>query len=159
MANSSNVHITYGDSPLNPLDALHYDIATATVIARGDLIKYSSGATGVQAVAANTDNTTFRGLSLDYSASGETYKVQVLHRGRCEVTVTSATYEIGDALTYSSGANGTDWALVGVTTGAKGMFWSLEYKASAATTLEVQWDSYLIGISIGSSGPWESFEA
>lgn len=158
MANTSNVRILYGENGAgDPLNLVHIPILTATVIANGDLIKYVNTAGGAVAVGANTDNVYFRGVSLDCSRSGETDPIQVLLRGRCTITVSSADYELGDALTYSAGANGTDWVLAAVSSGAKGMFWSMEYKASA-TSLTVQWDSFLIGTSIGSgSGPWESF--
>jgi hypothetical protein len=160
MADTSNVRILYGDNGAgDPLNLVHIPILTATVVAKGDLIKYVNTSGGAVVVGANTDNVYFRGISLFCSRTGETDPIQVLLRGRCTITTVSADYDIGDALTYNAGANGTDWVLAAVSSGSKGMFWAMEYKASA-TSLTVQWDSFLIGTSIGSgSGPWESFAA
>ena len=159
-SDTSNVRITYGDGgSAHPLDLLNFPILTATTVGKGDLIQYVNTAGGAIVVSANTHNVYFRGLSLSASKSGETDDINVLLRGRCKIGTSSGTYEIGDALTYSSGANGTDWVLAAVSSGAKGMFWSIEYKATV-TSLNVQWDSFLIGTGIGSgSGPWESFAA
>lgn len=158
MANTSNVRILYGENGAgDPLNLVHIPILTGTVLAPGDLTCYASTTYGAVAMTASSDNTSFRGLSLDYSASGQTDPIQVLLRGRCTITTSSATYELGDALKYSAGANGTDWVLAAASSGADGTFWSMEYKASA-TSLTVQWDSFLVSAGIGSgSGPWEAF--
>lgn len=150
----SNVEIYAGES--DPLNIVHYGVASATTLARGDLVKCATGA--VTCVSASSDNTTFAGLSCDVSENGETRDVCVLTRGRCIIGVSSSTYSHHEALTYSAGANGTDWTLAAVSSGADGLFWSLEYKSSAVTSLKVQWDSLIIGASIGSgSGLWEGF--
>jgi hypothetical protein len=151
---NSNVEIYAGSN--DALNMLHVPIASATTVAPGDLLKFSGGAAAC--VSASSDNTAFIGLSLDCSENGETQDINVLLRGRAIFTVTSAVYTVGEALTYASGANGADWALAAVTSGADGLFWSLQYNASAVTTLKVQWDSFFVGASIGTgSGFWEGF--
>lgn len=140
----------------NALNMLHFGVASATTLAPGDLVKCATGA--VTCVSASSDNTAFVGLSLDVSENGETADVNVLLRGRATCGVDSATFTLGEALTYSSGANGTDWKLAAVSSGADGLFWALQYKSSAVTTLKVQWDSFMIGASLGSgAGLWEGF--
>ncbi len=158
MADTSNVRVLYGhQGAADPLNLCHFGILTGTVLAPGDLTCYTNAGGGAVAMTASSDNTIFRGICLDYSASGKTDPVQVLLRGRCTITTSSATYELGDALKYSAGANGTDWVLEAATSGAGGVFWSMEYKASA-TSLTVQWDSFLVSAGIGSgSSPWEAF--
>jgi len=154
MATTSNVKILYGED--DQLNKLHIGVASGTVLARGDFLKYSTGA--VTAVAASTDNEAFIGVSLDLSRSGDTADVNVLLKGRLNVGVTSATYVVGEALTYATGANGTDWTFASVSSGADGMIFSLQYKASAVTVLDVHINSFLIGTSLGGgSGVWEGF--
>jgi hypothetical protein len=154
MATTSNVTILYGED--DALNKLHMPIASATVIARGDLMEYESGA--VTVVDAAGDNVTFVGVSLDLSRNGDTDDVNILLRGKLNLTVASATYAIGKALKYSSGANGTDWVLTGATSGADGIAWSAQYKGSSVTNLDVFFDSFLVGAGIGSgSGVWEGF--
>jgi hypothetical protein len=154
MATTSNVSILHGED--NELNKLHVPVGTATVLARGDLIIYSGGA-GI-AMTANTDNTAFMGACLDLSRNGDTDDINVLLKGRLNITVSSSTYAIGEALTYNAGANGTAWVLAAVSSGAKGVAFSLQYKAANVTSLDVQINSFLVGISIGSgSGFWEGF--
>jgi hypothetical protein len=150
----SNVEIYEGNQ--DGLNKLHIPIATAVTVAPGDLIK-TDGTTATVMTAAS-DNASFIGLSLDVSKNGDTIPINVLLRGRAIIGCTSSTYAIGEALAWATGANGTDWTVAAVTSGADGTFFSLEYKASAVTTLKVQWDSFLIGASIGGgAGRWEGF--
>jgi hypothetical protein len=76
------------------------------------------------------------------------------------IGVASSTSAVGEALTDSAGANGTDWTLAAVTAGALGVAFSLEYQASNVTDLDVHIDSFLIGTALGSGlGLWEGFAA
>jgi len=156
MAQTSNFNILYGDG--DQLNKLHVGIASATVLAPGDLVECTGG--NAVAVDASSDNVTFAGVGLDYSANGSTAKYNVLLRGRGNVTVVSATYDIGDSLKYSAGANGTAWVLTKATAGADGIMWSLEYQSSAVTNLDVQWDSFIgVGGYGGGAGLWEKHAA
>src|SRR5574343_359867 len=126
MATTSNVRFLYGlDDQLNKL---HIPVASATVLAPGDLLEYESGA--VTVVDAAGDNVTFAGVCIDLSRNGDTAPVNVLLRGRVNIGIDSATTAVGTAMKYSSGANGTDWKLTAASSGADGIMWSLEYNAS-----------------------------
>lgn len=152
MATTSNVRIKYGTE--DELNKLHCPVASATVLAPGDLLLYSTGA--VSCVTADTDQVTFIGASLDISRNGDTAMVNVLLKGILNVGVTSAAYVVGEALGYVSGANGTDWTLASVSSGAKGIAHSLQVKTD--DELDVIIDTFLISTSIGSgSGLWEAF--
>lgn len=154
MATTSNVRVLHGDA--DPLNKLHFEIASATVVAPGDLMEYESGA--VTVVDAAGDNVTFVGVSLDLSRNGDTAPLNVLMRGRVNIGCTSATSVVGKAMKYATGANGTDWVLEAATSGADGIMWSLKYNASAVTSLDCHFDAFLIGAGIGSgSGVWEGF--
>lgn len=154
MATTSNVRFLYGDS--DQLNKLHFPVATATVLAPGDLVEYESGA--ITVIDGASDNTTFTGCSLDISRNGDTAMVNVLLRGRINITCVSATSAIGDAFKYYAGANGTDWSVTAATAGADGIMWALEYNASAVTDLDCHFDVFLIGAGIGGgAGTWEGF--
>jgi len=155
MATTSNVIIRHGEE--SELNKIKTAVGSSTVLARGDLIELTSGS--AVAVNAAGDNATFAGVSVDLSESGETVKVGTLLRGICKITVTSTTYDIGDSLKYSAGANGTAWSLAKATSGADGIMWSREYQASSVTTLEVQWDSFLVGGFGAAAGLWEKHAA
>jgi len=146
MATTSNVRFLYGED--DQLNKLHFPVASATVLAPGDLVEYESGA--ITVVDEAGDNTTFVGCSLDMSRNGDTAMVNVLLRGRVNIGIDSATTAVGTAMKYSSGANGTAWKLTAAASGADGIMWSLEYNASAVTVLDCAYDAFAIGAGIGS---------
>lgn len=154
MATTSNVRFLHGmDDQLNKI---HVPVASATVLAPGDLVEYESGA--ITVVDGASDNVTFIGASMDISRNGDTAYVNVLARGRINIGCTSATSVIGKAMKYAAGANGTAWSVVAATSGADGIMWSLEYNGSAVTDLDCHFDSFLVGAAIGSgNGLWEGF--
>ncbi|MDD5109540.1 MAG: hypothetical protein PHC29_08620 [Candidatus Omnitrophica bacterium] len=151
----SNVVVKHGDH--DPLNLLMLDVGSSTTVGFGDLIESTSGA--AVAVDAAGDNATFAGVALDASESGETAKLRILTHGIVQLTVVSTTYDIGDALKYSSGANGTAWVLTKATTGADGIMWSRQYKSSAVTTLECHFNSQLVVTETAGGGLWETLAA
>lgn len=152
MATTSNVLIKNGAD--DELNKLHCPVDTATVLAPGDFLLYATGA--VSCITASTDNETFIGVSLDISRTGDTAMVNVLLKGILNVGVTSAAYVVGEALVYSSGANGTAWTFASVSSGTDAIVHSLQVKTD--TVLDVIIDSFLIGASLGGgAGVWEGF--
>jgi hypothetical protein len=152
MAETSNVKFIY--IPDNGYDLEHFTIASATVLAPGDLTEITSGA--AVAVNAASDVDTFGGLCLDYSANGQTTQVQVALKGVCQITCASDGYGIGQGLKYSAGANGTDWVVTGATTGEDAIMKSRTYSASDVTTLEADWDAHVVGIATPGAGLFEA---
>lgn len=154
MATKSNVRFLHGQD--DQLNKLHFPVASATVLAPGDLVEYESGA--ITVIDGASDNTTFVGCSIDLSRNGDTAMVNVLLRGRVNIGIDSATTAVGTAMKYSSGANGTDWKLTAASSGADGIMWSLEYNGSAVTDLDCAFDAFAIGAGIGGgSGVFNGF--
>jgi hypothetical protein len=148
MAETSNVIILEGNEELR--GSVYPTVASATVLAKGDLISASSGA----AIAYAGDPDIFLGVSNESSKNGETKKIKVYIQAVITIGCTAATYEFGDPMEYSSGANGTAWSLVKATTGENAIAWSRQYSASNLTTLEVMVDGYRVGAALADKGLW-----
>lgn len=119
MATNSNIEILDYD----PFQVMQVNIASATVLAVGDLVDLSGTTDGV-GVANSGANATFLGVAMEGSASGEIKPISIARRCwiRAKVATTAAT--IGKSYTYSTGANGTDWSFAPAT--AEGMMWAEE---------------------------------
>jgi hypothetical protein len=157
MAQTSNVRILSASPAERDTQYFPVTIATSGTIAPGDLVTFES--TTIDLVDAAGDNVYFVGVSMQYKVS--TYDdngwLNVLLRGSVNIGVSETTYAPGQILKYNAGANGTSWVLEKATSGADGIMWSLEYQASNVTTLDVAFDSFLIGTGAGSgAGFWES---
>ena len=104
MAVNSNIKIAKYD----PMWLISNPIASATVVGVGDLISVESDLATVY--NADADDATFTGLSMDYSANGDTLDLTTYGKCLAYVTLTAAaTLGIGDKLEYVAGANGTNW--------------------------------------------------
>ena len=134
MATYSNTIIRNFD----PLSVIKVPVASATVIAPGDLI-ILTGATSnqvAQVVAtgsvSTSGNTHFGGVALIGSESGSISPISVATRAvvRMEIDASGSDADIGAAYKYQAGANGTDWEVTKAT--ALGIMWALEYKAQGS---------------------------
>jgi hypothetical protein len=150
MATTSNVTILYGDH--DQINKFHAPIASGTVAAPGDLMRFVSSALLV--MAQLTDADTFTGVSLDISKDGDTEDVNVLRRGIVNIGCTSAAYTPGLAVGWAAGANGTAWSLVTVTAGAHGIMWANEYTGTV-TDLDCAFDAFVAGGVTAGTGLWD----
>jgi len=130
MATSSNVEIREYDA----MSVCKLSVASGTVLAKGDFIKYSAG-NAVAVTAA--DNTTFAGIALEGSESGSVAPIAVATRAQFYIKVasTSTAAAFGNAFRYSAGANGTDWEVTKCTSGVSGITWALETVAAGSRGL------------------------
>jgi len=129
MATSSNVVIRdYED-----LTVVKVGVATATVLAKGDLVDFTVSTSALTAHAG--DNSIFLGVALEGSESGETKQVSVATRAKIKVKVVSGSSAAlpGEAFKYSAGANGTAWQVTQAT--EEGIMWALEGVAAASSGL------------------------
>jgi len=120
-------------------------VGSSTTLAAGDLID-ASGATTPEAVATSSSaNTTFLGIALYGSESGEVFQIAVATRCRINIKVasTSSNLIIGDACKYSAGANGTAWEVTKCTSGSGGTMWAME-NITAGNNGEFLVDSHLM---------------
>lgn len=156
MATKSNVRLEILSN--NPLDVIKLPVASATVLAVGDLLKgYTSDC--VVAVSAANDSDAFVGLSNSLSRSGDTMDVEVLIRVIASVTLSSSTaLDAGDGLIYVAGANGTDWTFNVDTSGTNILAWAFEMQNTAGTgPVSVLFDSYMLSAGRASGdGFWEA---
>lgn len=108
----------------NPVKVVDIPVASATVIAPGDLIDVS-GSTGMAFVHAG-DNSTFVGVALNGSESGEIRPISVARECVVEALLVSGSSDVvvGDAVKRSAGANGTAWSFTKAT--AEGIMWANE---------------------------------
>jgi len=150
MADTSNVKILDASNDLFNLQYL--TISSSTVIAPGDLITCGSGA----ATAYSGTPAGFFGVSKDLSRSGDTKNIGVFIRSVCTIGVASDTYAHGNDLAYSAGANGTDWTLADAVAGENAIAWSMQYKATAVTTLTVLIDGEQVGKAVADKGLWNT---
>lgn len=120
----------------SPLKKLQVAVASGTTVEVGDLISFESSA-GVKLDAAAED-ATFIGVSQTKSISGQTDPLSVDMDGLFEAAVESASYSIGDALSYNA-SNDTLEAST-----ANTIAWAAETKASA-TSLKVFIDVLALG--------------
>jgi len=120
MATSSNVEIVAYDE----IDVVKVAVATATVLAKGDLVDFTSGTTVL--TAHSGDNSLFLGIAMEGSETGEVKEVSVATRAKIKITVVSGSSDavVGEAFKYSAGANGTAWTVTQAT--AEGIMWALE---------------------------------
>jgi len=134
MATYSNVKIRNFD----PLSVIKVPVASATVIAPGDLI-ILTGATSAQVAqvvatgsVGTSGNTYFGGVAIVGSESGDIRSISVATRAVINIKIDASGTDsaIGTAYKYSSGANGTDWDVTTAT--ALGIMWALEYKAQGS---------------------------
>jgi hypothetical protein len=153
MAVTSNITITGYDA----LTLVDVPIASATLVAPGDLINLASDLAVVVDAAADSD--TFIGPSLHASLNGETFPIVVATRCTCRVTLASATaLDIGDGLIYSAGANGTDWTFAAdAGSGVDIIFWSMQQLDTAGTgPVKVFTDSReVVGARAAGAGLWD----
>jgi hypothetical protein len=152
MADVSNVLIKYGVE--DQYNKFHMPVASGTVVAPGDLVLFTTTAATVLAAAA--DCATFTGVSCDLSRSGDVEPIAVLRRGIVGIPVSAATYTPGLAVTWAAGANGTNWELVGVSTGALGIMWANCYKVVASVSaIDCVFDAFKVGGVAAGEGLWD----
>jgi len=120
MATSSKVDIR----AIDELAVVKLAVGSSTVLAPGDLVDFDSGTTA--AVAHSGDNSTFLGVAMEGSASGDVQEISIATRCKINIKVVSGSADavIGDAYKYSAGANGTEWTVTKAT--SEGIMWALE---------------------------------
>lgn len=124
------------------MDRFVIPIAAATAIEVGDLISYEGSAAVL--LNADTEDATFIGYAINQHTANqpEPDRLVVGLRGVLKMTVTSATYDFGDGLKYTS-----ENTLV-ADGGANTLAWAGEY-AATVTTLKVIVDVIKLGKLFG----------
>ena len=126
MATYSNVDVRAYDE----IAVVKVEVASATVVAKGDLIEYSSAGTVGSVFASQVDY--LIGVALEGSESGDTDYIPVATRAKISAYAVDAGY-LGDAYHYTAGANGTNWTFTNGTT--EGLMWALEDITASAYNL------------------------
>ena len=112
---------------VRPEKNLYLAIPSAVVVKVGEFLSWESNAVAVLDLA--TEDATFIGMALGASASGETDKIPIATEFIADVTVASATYDLGAELKFS-----TDGSLE-ASSSANGVANVIDYYSSAATTV------------------------
>jgi|GEM_PF-1476423 hypothetical protein len=123
---STYSNVVFRDEDVDTVSVVKIGVASATVLAKGDLVD-ASGATAPEAVAHSGDNSTFIGVAMEGSQSGEVNEISVATRCKIKIKVAASPTTnviIGDACAYSAGANGTTWEVTKAT--SEGIMWALE---------------------------------
>lgn len=119
---------------LAPNEHLYLAPGSSTVIKAGEFLSWESNAIAI--VDDPTDDAYFIGMALGASASGETAKIPITPAFIADVTVASATYDLGAGLKF-----GTDGSLEsdGGTSDTVAHAW--DYYASATTSIRARFDT------------------
>lgn len=109
---------------VDEIDVVKLKVATATVLAKGDLIDYSSGTAA--AIVHSGDNSIFLGVAMEGSESGSVAEISIATRCKILIQIVSGDTDgtPGAAYKYNAGANGTIWTVAIAT--AEGIMWALE---------------------------------
>lgn len=127
MATKSNITIRLED----PFSIVQVKVASAVVIARGDLIDFDGTDAAIHAGEAGT----FLGVAGEGSENGDTHDIPVATRALVSILNQGAALVLGDAVDYRAGSNGVNWdveknvanaiawaAENNIASGAKGLF-------------------------------------
>ncbi len=117
---------------LAPNAHLSLAIPSAVVVEPGEWLSWETNAVAIVDLA--TEDATFIGMALGASANGETAKIPIATKFIADVTVASATYDLGAELKFS-----TDGSLL-ASGGANGVCNVIEYTGAAATTVRAYFD-------------------
>ena len=135
MAVKSNVTILNVD----PLGIVKVKVASGVVFAEGDLTDFD----GTDLAAHGGDNSTFLGVALEGSESGDTHQISVATRCIIEALITTNAGVLGDAFKYSAGSNGVNWVLDKAT--SEGIAWVYENNIAVSTKGLLLIDSHVLG--------------
>jgi hypothetical protein len=120
------------------LDLVAVPVASATVIAQGDLISYEGGLAVV--LDAEAEDATFIGVAEQGSSVGETTPIAVWNKCIVDAPVTSAAYTIGASIGLNAGGTALEASADNT------LFNSIEDTGGAnATTLKCLVDVALLG--------------
>lgn len=101
MATKSNITIRMED----PFNIVQVKVATAVVIARGDLVDFDGTDVAIHAGEAAT----FLGVAGEGSENGDTHDIPVLTRVQVSMLNNGTALVLGDAVVYNAGSNGVNW--------------------------------------------------
>jgi len=128
----------------DPCDALRFHVTSTEVIVANDFVR--QGATGyAYAMSEEANASTFIGLAIDSSASGETDDIMIAQRALVVCDCANASYYIGAGLKYSHSMGVTDDA------GANTIAWVASNAASGAVRAKIFLDVLKLGGSNSSN--------
>ncbi len=134
MAVKSNVTILNVD----PLGIVKVNVGSADVFAEGDLVDFD----GTNLDAHAGDNSTFLGVAMEGSQTGDTHQVSVATKCIIEALITTNAGVLGDAFKYSAGSNGVNWVLDKAT--SEGIAWVFENNIAVSTKGLLLIDSHVL---------------
>jgi len=165
MARSVSVYATgieLAAAPTSPFDMITMAVASATIIAKLDLINHNDSGSAL-VLDATTDNDTYVGLSAEMSLNGDTADILVWCKAMFYGSLgTAATTYYGKALTYNAGPGSsgshtgtTAWSFVAASSGGDALCWA---KSKGTSTDYLMYtDSFIVSVgNTGGAGFWEA---
>lgn len=167
MARSVSVYatgITLAKAPDFLFDMITMPVASATIIAKLDLVNHDDSG-NVTIVDAAGDNDTYIGLAGEMSLNGDTAQLlcwcKALFYGSLGA---AATTRPGKALAYNGGpgtsgshTGTTAWTFTAATSGADGIAWAKENLTSGAGPFLMYTDSFIVSVgNTAGAGFWEA---
>ena len=167
MARSVSVYSTgiqLAKAPDSLFDMITMPVASATIIAKLDLVNHDDSG-NVTIVDAAGDNDTYIGLAGEMSLNGDTAKLLCYCKAMFYGSLGSAatTYP-GKALKYNGGpgtsgshAGTTAWSFSQASSGADGICWAKETLSSGTGPFLIYTDSFIVSVgNTGGTGFWEA---
>lgn len=167
MAKSVSVYSTgiqLAKAPDSLFDMITMPVASATIIAKLDLVNHDDSG-NVIVVDAAGDNDTFIGMSGEMTLNGDTADVLCWCKALFYGSLGSAaTTRPGKALKYNGGpassgthSGTTAWSFTAASSGADGIVWAKENLTSGTGPFLMYLDSFIVSVgNTGGAGFWEA---